>query len=156
MISRCCRVSHEKYQTYGAVGVRVCDRWRYGDGTKSGFECFLDDLGEKPTKQHSLDRINSDGNYEPSNCRWATRQQQISNRRCTFRNAAGYFGVRPQKDKWRAQLMHDGVRRNLGTFATAELAARAYDDESRRLYGTDAVLNFTSTNPPDRSKRKSA
>lgn len=52
----------------------MCERWRYS------FPYFLEDMGEKPDG-YEIDRINNDGNYEPSNCRWATRQQQIDNMR---------------------------------------------------------------------------
>jgi hypothetical protein len=52
----------------------VCERWR-------DFVNFLADMGERPSMEHSIDRIDSDGNYEPGNCRWATRTQQNANRR---------------------------------------------------------------------------
>ena len=53
----------------------MCNRWLHS------FQNFLSDMGRKPTPEHSIDRINNDGNYEPSNCRWATRSQQMRNRR---------------------------------------------------------------------------
>lgn len=77
MLERC---RDEEREHYGAVGIKVCDRWRYGDGGKTGFECFLEDMGPKPSKLHSIDRLNVNGDYEPRNCRWATDKQQIRNR----------------------------------------------------------------------------
>lgn len=69
MIARCRYANHIAYKNYGGRGIKVCDRWHK-------FENFLFGMGERPFKGASLDRINNDGNYEPSNVRWATRQEQ--------------------------------------------------------------------------------
>jgi hypothetical protein len=74
MRERCTNVRCEKYEAYGGRGIRVCERWR-------DFAVFLVDMGEKPSPQHSLDRIDNDGDYEPGNVRWATPRQQATNRR---------------------------------------------------------------------------
>jgi hypothetical protein len=79
MISRCERQDNISYWNYGGRGISVCARWR------SSFEYFLEDLGRRPSPTHSLDRFpNIDGNYEPGNVRWATRSQQVRNRRTTL------------------------------------------------------------------------
>jgi hypothetical protein len=60
---------------YGGRGIRVCDRWL------ESFDNFLADMGQRPSKSHSIERLNNDGNYEPENCVWATRHEQSRNKR---------------------------------------------------------------------------
>lgn len=77
MKSRCLNRNNGHYTNYGGRGITVCDRWR------DSFEAFLHDMGVRPTAQHTLERINNAGNYEPGNCRWATRAEQQANTRAT-------------------------------------------------------------------------
>ena len=77
---RCRHAGNRAYKNYGGRGIKVCESW---SGPK-GFETFYQDMGPKPSPNHSLDRINVDGNYEPSNCRWATRSEQNLNKRPRF------------------------------------------------------------------------
>lgn len=78
MQNRCANSDCRAYKYYGGRGIKVCGRWQ----GKQGFQNFLADMGPKPTPQYSLDRYpDNDGNYEPGNCRWATRKQQLRNKR---------------------------------------------------------------------------
>jgi hypothetical protein len=76
--SRCYNSNNSYYPSYGGRGIKVCQRWL---DEEHGFENFLVDMGECPSEELSLDRINNDGNYEPENCRWATIEEQSNNKR---------------------------------------------------------------------------
>jgi len=77
MKNRCNNKNLPFYKNYGGRGIVVCDRWL---NKKNGFMNFISDMGGRPSKNHSIDRINNDGNYEPSNCRWANDFQQARNK----------------------------------------------------------------------------
>lgn len=74
MRARCYRKTHPRYSDWGGRGITVCEKWLHS------YKDFADDMGERPEGM-SLDRINNDGNYEPSNCRWATTKEQNNNKR---------------------------------------------------------------------------
>ena len=75
MKQRCLNPNQTVYRHYGGRGITICERWLLS------FENFFADMGERPSRKYSLDRIDPDGNYEPSNCRWATQKEQVANQR---------------------------------------------------------------------------
>lgn len=78
MIARCHNPNHHAYKNYGGRGIVVCEKWR------RSFKAFLEDMGPRP-ERHTIERIDNDGIYEPSNCCWATRHDQNRNKRNTRR-----------------------------------------------------------------------
>lgn len=78
MNARCTYETDRSWKWYGGRGIEVCERWRFG--TPDAFANFYADMGIRPDGMQ-IDRIDSDGNYEPSNCRWVTASTNIRNRR---------------------------------------------------------------------------
>ena len=75
MKQRCLNSNCESWQNYGGRGITICAEWI------ASFEVFLADMGERPSRDHSLERLDNDSNYEPANCVWATRLEQAQNRK---------------------------------------------------------------------------
>lgn len=92
MMQRCNNPRSSAFDKYGGRGIRVCEQWR-------DFDAFYADMGPRPTPKHEIDRIDVNGHYEPANCRWATRKQQMNNTRVT------------------TYLTHDGTTRSLHEWA---------------------------------------
>lgn len=69
---RCFNKRNNRYHRYGGRGIKICDRW-------IKFENFLEDMGERPSNDHSIDRIDNDGDYFAENCKWSTNKEQMRN-----------------------------------------------------------------------------
>ena len=124
MKTRCYNKNYEKFDKYGGRGIIICDEWL---SDYKSFEEWSVNNGYEDCL--TIDRINVDGNYEPSNCRWTTYSIQASNtQRLRSDNKTGYRGVIFVDKKFLAQITVEKRRFNLGRYKTAEEAARAYDD----------------------------
>lgn len=129
MMKRCRQQRHTKYPAYGARGVRVCGEW-------ADFGRFLADMGERPSRQHTLDRIDPCGDYEPSNCRWATpHQQRVNTRKARARGYPGFVDhtkgrlvISKSGRRWRFSL-RDVSEEDLPAFAR-----RCYEEATGEMW----------------------
>jgi hypothetical protein len=112
MKCRCYDIKDKYYESYGGRGIKVCERWL------GSFENFYEDMGPNPSKHHSLDRKEVNGDYEPSNCRWATNSEQSINQRIRHDNTSGHKGVswHKTKKKWEAWISINKKSIYLGHF----------------------------------------
>lgn len=124
MKSRCNDHSVKSYVNYGGRGISYCSEWEH-------FENFCRDMGKRPTPDHTIERINNDGNYEPANCKWATRHEQSQNRRKFKNNISGFRGVSivHKTGRFIASLGFKNKKFKVGgTFETAEKAKEKRDE----------------------------
>lgn len=118
---RCDNINSSSYPNYGGRGISYYKAWVH-------FENFADDMGPKPTPDHSIERVDNDGNYDKDNCIWATRHEQSLNRRTFTNNSTGYTGVKLVKKSGRyTATMHFKKVRYMvsGSFETIDQAGEA-------------------------------
>lgn len=136
-----CRCQNENtpyYKNYGGRGIKVCDRWQT-------FACFREDMygsylehaEENGEQNTSIDRIDVDGDYEPTNCRWATPSVQSFNQRKRINNTSGATGVNINKPngKWVAHIRVEGKKISLGTFSDFDDAVAARHAAEIKYFG---------------------
>jgi len=130
MKKRCYNKNYKDYNYYGGRGVTVCDRW------KNSFVKFYQDMGDKPSKDYSLDRIDVNGNYEPSNCRWADKTTQSINQRKRKDNKSGVRGVIFNKHvgKYHSYIKFNGVQKHLGYYDKIDEAIKARKEAELKYF----------------------
>jgi hypothetical protein len=131
MLSRCNNPKYTDYKDYGGRGIYVCRRW----SGRNGFKYFVQDMGRRPDG-HSLDRINNDDGYSPSNCRWTTQTVQRLNVRKSSANTSGTTGVYWHKDrrKWVARISLSGKTINLGIYPDKQVAIRKRLEAEKKYF----------------------
>ena len=126
IMNRCYNENTPDYAYYGARGITVCERWRDP-------ATFIEDVSPRPTPSHTVDRIDVDGDYEPSNFRWATRQEQARNLRAHKRPNVGIS--RHRDGRFVASIRLDGKRKHLGLFSAIEDAREARAQAEKQFWG---------------------
>lgn len=136
IIARCENENSKDFHNYGGRGIKMCEEWR------SSFETFLADMGERPSPEHSIDRIDVNGNYEPLNCRWATQEVQSRNKRVYKTNKTGVCGVyfNGKLNKYQSQIPVKGKNKHLGCFDTIEEAEEARKN-AKQYYWNEPLIN---------------
>lgn len=126
--TRCYNPNSTHYKHYGGRGIKMCDRWF------NSFENFYEDMGEPPTPKHQLDRIDNDGDYEPSNCRWATPLENVNNQREKSHNKLGYPNVYKKEHGYEAYFEYDKKYHHVGTFKTPKEGYEAVKKAKAELF----------------------
>tara|TARA_R110002020_G_scaffold275012_3_gene490248 strand:+ start:1663 stop:2124 length:462 start_codon:yes stop_codon:yes gene_type:complete len=127
---RCYNKSSKDYNYYGGRGIKVCDKW------KDSFLNFYRDMGEKPNKTYSIDRINVYGDYTPDNCRWADKTTQSINQRTRKDSKSGYKGVAfiNKKGKFVAYIKIKGIQKHLGYYTDKNNAIKARKEAELKYF----------------------
>jgi len=128
---RCRDPRCKDYPTYGGRGIKICERW------EKSFQNFYDDVGKRPTLQHTIERINNDGDYEPLNCKWATKTEQRHNNRIPKNNTTGIRGVSwvAKSNKYSVIIGFCGKMIHIGRFKTLPEAAEARRQAEIKYWG---------------------
>jgi hypothetical protein len=133
MLGRCYTETHGKYYNYGALGIQVSDDWR------NSFEVFLSDMGPRPSNKHSIERVDTKGNYCKENCIWTDDlSMQAYNTKLRSNNKSGRTGVRissKKKGTWLAEITFQYEVIRFGPFETFEEAVKAREEAELKYFG---------------------
>jgi len=142
MLERCCTPTCKDYKDYGGAGIQVCERW------KNSFKDFYEDMGDRPSPEYTIDRVDTTGSYSPENCVWSPKHVQSRNRRSS-KGSSKHKGVSYDKyhGKWSASIAVAGTQqRKIGRYINELAAAQAYNLATRIIFGEDCpytILNDT-------------
>lgn len=125
---RCYSQSYHEYHYYGGRGITVCDRWL------ESFENFIEDMGQRPSINHSLDRINVNEGYNKENCRWADKTTQSFNKRKRKDNTSGVVGVYKVPYGYIASISKNNQQHYLGFFEEMEDVILCRKDAELKYY----------------------
>ena len=130
MKMRCYNKNFKQYKDWGGRGITVCDEW------KDSFIAFYNDMGDKPDKNYSLDRIDNDKGYCKDNCRWTNRVEQSRNTRTSNRNTSGFKGVNwfEGRKKWQVRISINKKSKHIGLYSSYEDAVKARKDAELKYW----------------------
>ena len=149
MKQRCYNPKNNRYYAYGGKGIKVCDHWL------ENFKNFFNDMGPRPTNRHSIDRIDSNGIYEPTNCRWATYTEQNKNKswehyECPFCNK-----LIGQKSNFNKHLkIHENEDEIIKLFKEGKNMNRIEKELNLRKGRVKVLLSFYGLNKQNRGQNK--
>jgi hypothetical protein len=144
MIDRCYNPKTKAYKNYGAIGVTVCDRWRFGEGGFNGLHCFTEDMQEGYREGLSVNRIGNALVYSKETCEWSTDSMQGFDKRRLKGNSSGRTGIhiikRMRTDlsftvRYRAIITVGGEHIQIGNFKTFEEAVKAREEAELKYFG---------------------
>jgi hypothetical protein len=127
MKQRCLNPSSTNYSRYGGRGIGICDRWL-------DFINFYSDMGDKPSPSHSIERIDNNKGYYPSNCKWATKSEQARNRNSQSNSPLGISGIRVIGSKYAVRIKVSGKEVSLGRYANFLDACCARKSAENKLW----------------------
>lgn len=131
ILQRCNNINDERYGDYGGRGIKVSSSWL------ESYQQFLSDVGERPSKNHSIERLDTNGNYCKENCKWATASIQAFNQRPSKSNTSGRMGVfwYKSRKKWVVKLTKHGKEYWFGQYSDFADACMAASEGEISLYG---------------------